>query len=334
MDKRRKLIIDADVGTDDAVAIAGVILSRKFDILGVTCVHGNRGVASCARNTLRLLDFFGFTDVPVYLGCGAAMVRSLIPGRARNTWMQTVRITEPDGREIGIHDEVIEELPPTAREPERKHACAFLLDALRGAPEPIDILAIGPLTNIAMALRLDPSITDNIGAIYVMGGALATGNRTPVAEANFYDDPEAAEIVLQCGAKVVVCPLEPSLGGIFDAEHFARYQKNGNRAADFVALLIQNWLKRLQQLGIAAKDSTGVGVCDWFAAAALIDLGCVCDLRNEPVRVDISGGAADGMMVFDRRPYGAAPGNVHVIYRFDLGRTADLFDSLLRGSWI
>ncbi|MGI5888689.1 MAG: nucleoside hydrolase [Oscillospiraceae bacterium] len=326
MAEKRKLIFDCDTGTDDAVALAAVLLSGKADVLGITSVRGNIPVDCVVDNNLRLTEFLGF-DVPVYRGCHRAMTRTLTPGRDSNAIMEVLS-KSVGGNELRIHDLSLP-LPETTRRAESENACSFIVDTLLSSDEPVDIAAVGPLTNLGVALTMDDRIKEHIGTIYIMGGALSTGNRTPVAEANFYDDPEAAEIVLTSGCRILLNPIEPNLeGASFGREELLEIGKTGTPAAEFVSRLLLEWIDRCAV--IFGSDSGKCCIHDFAAVAPLIDPETVTESREEICHVDISGGMSDGMLVVDRRTK-PAPGesSVELVYHMDERRTHGLLKELL-----
>lgn len=196
MSKKHRVIMDVDTGTDDAVAILMAAASEEIELLGICTVNGNRNVELTTDNTLRVIDFINKQDeIKVYKGCALPLVCTLDPAR---------RPLIPygdkyfDGQENhGNHLD----LPETELMPQNRNAVSFLIDTLMESDGGIEIIAVGPLTNIAAAMRAEPRITDKIKQIMIMGGALEEGNSGPPqrAEFNFWADPEAAEIVLRSG---------------------------------------------------------------------------------------------------------------------------------------
>lgn len=326
MDKR-KVIFDGDTGTDDAVALIALLLADNIDVIGVTSVHGNRPVDNTSDNNLRLVEFMGRGDIPVFKGCGEAMVRELSRGREHNTRMQRIRAVV-DGVEIKIHDATLP-LPEAKGKLQPEHACSFIVNTLKNACEPIDICVVGPLTNIGMAIRMDPSIVKNIGTIYIMGGGIYRGNRTPVAEANFYDDPEAAEIVLTSGANVLLGPIEGNeAGATYSESDIAAIESVGTEPARFIAKILRDFIKRCKILFAPNVDTCCIH--DYAAVAPLICPETVTDLRPEICRVDFYGGMADGQLVVDRRGYTPEDTPVRIVYDMDAGKTHELLLNLLR----
>lgn len=309
----RKVIFDTDIGCDDALALIPLLQEESIDVIGITAVRGNLPVENVCSNALKVCELLG-KNTPVYKGCSGAMVRTLTPGRDYNTLMETIR-KEINGEEILIHQKDFD-LPKPSRTIEDKHAVTYIVETLQKADEKIDICAIGPLTNIAMALRLDPSIVNNIGTIYIMGGGLYIGNRTPVGEANFYDDPEAAEIVLTSGAHCLVCPIEPcEMGGTYGPQEIEEIKNVNNKISEFIVPMLQGYIDRCNVLFDCNIDSCCV--YDYVAVAPLLDESVITEKRKDIVHVDISGGMADGQMVVDRRGMMEDKYNVEVIYKVD-----------------
>ena len=309
----RKIIFDCDIGCDDAVALISLLLSRNVEIMAVTCVKGNIQVDDVAKNALKVLALCG-KDIPVYKGCNTPMVRDLFKGRDYNTLMQRIRL-EVDGQQILIHEKSFR-LPEPEKKAEDLHAVSYIIDTLKNTKEKIDICAVGPLTNIGMAIRMDPSIIENIGTIYIMGGGLYIGNRTPLAEANFYDDPEAAEIVVTSGARCLICPIEPcDEAAEYTLEDLEEIKATGSKIADFLYEELHGYIDRCHLLFKA--DPHSCTVYDYAAVAPLLDETLITEKRRETVHVDISGGMADGQMVVDRRRPADENTATEIIYHLD-----------------
>ena len=324
--EKRKVIFDCDIGCDDAVALIALLLSENVEVMAITCVKGNVGVKDVVNNALKVSHLCK-KDIPVYEGCSEPMVRDLLKGREHNTLMQRVKM-EIDGKQILIHDPSFP-LPLPERKVEKKHACSYIIDTLRNAQEKIDICAIGPLTNIAMALRLDPTIVNNIGTIYIMGGGLYIGNRTPLAEANFYDDPEAAEIVLTSGAHIVLCPIEAcEMGGTYDQKDLQDIKDTDNKIADFLYEELQGYINRCNIL--FKGDVQSCCVYDYVAVAPLIDESIITEMHRDVAHVDISAGMADGQLVIDRRGMFKAEKPIDIIYKADADKLHKILLDLLK----
>ncbi|MDN2582869.1 nucleoside hydrolase [Aquibium sp. ELW1220] len=190
----RATIIDTDPGIDDAVAILAALASPEFDVLGITTVAGNIGIATTTRNAGRILALVGRGDVPV------------IPGAAGPLSRKGFDVADIHGYDglggVGF--------PEPATPPRSAHAANWLADTLKARPAgSVDILALGPLTNIAQLLVDEPESAHRVGRIIAMGGAIREpGNIGPRSEFNMAADPEAAEAVLAAGLPLTLIPLD------------------------------------------------------------------------------------------------------------------------------
>lgn len=191
----RKIIIDTDPGQDDAVAILLALASpEELDVLGVVAVAGNVGLHHNANNARKVVELSGRIEVPVYAGCSRPMRRHLVTA-------------EHVHGDTGLNGP---ELPEPTIPLRSQHGVDFIIDTLMQAePKTVTLCTLGPLTNIAMALVKEPAIADRIQEIVMMGGAyFEVGNITPAAEFNIYVDPEAADVVMRCGAPITILPLD------------------------------------------------------------------------------------------------------------------------------
>lgn len=320
----KKIILDVDTGMDDAIAIAMAAISPEIDILGITVVHGNQPLEYTLENTLRVVEFLE-KPIPVYAGCPEPMVQFLSPGRLMNVRRQVTQKTVGD-KVITIHPKYIK-LPQATILPERKHACSYIIEMLKEAREKLTIVAVGPLTNIGMALRMDPSITSNIDEIVIMGGGDRHGNRTPVAEANFYDDPEAAQIVMQSGCKIRLLTLDATETVLLTKTDAQRLRKL-SRTGAFMADIIEEYIDNCTLLGITEKVE--VSVHDAVAVCAVIDPSVITDIRHRNCDVDFSGGFSDGQLVVDNRSYVKVNHQTYVAYEVDKAKFLDILEETLK----
>ncbi len=191
----RKIIIDTDPGQDDAVAILLALASpEELDVLGIVAVAGNVGLAQNAINARKVVELSGRRDIPVYAGSVRPMRRHLVT--AEHVHGDT-GLNGPD-------------LPEPTIPLQPQHGVDYIIETLMNAePKTITLCTLGPLTNIAMALVKEPRIAERIQEIVMMGGAyFEVGNITPAAEFNIYVDPEAADVVMRCGAPITIQPLD------------------------------------------------------------------------------------------------------------------------------
>jgi purine nucleosidase len=225
MSEIRKIIIDTDPGQDDAVAILLALASPEFDVLGITAVAGNVPLALTEKNARKICELAGRPDVKVFAGAIRPMVRDLVT--AENVHGKS-GLDGPD---------LLEPKMPLQKE----HAVDFLVDTLmREEAGSVTLCALGPLTNVALALVREPRIAPRIREIVLMGGGFFEGgNVTPTAEFNIYVDPHAAEIVLKSGIPVVMVPLDCTHKALTTARRVDAFRERGTRPGVAVAELLE-----------------------------------------------------------------------------------------------
>ncbi|QBI19490.1 hypothetical protein ER308_07940 [Egibacter rhizosphaerae] len=190
MSEARRLLIDTDTASDDAIALLLAVAAPDARIDAVTTVAGNVGVEQCTRNALTTLEIAGALDVPVHTGGARPLLRD------------PVTATDVHGSD-GMGDSA---LPVPARPPEPEHAVDALVRHINASPERLTLVTLGPLTNVAAALTRDPGLAQRLAGVYVMGGAADHfGNVSAVAEFNVWADPEAAAVLLRSGASPPGC---------------------------------------------------------------------------------------------------------------------------------
>src|SRR5262245_9922116 len=212
---RQKIIFDTDFAfppQDDAMALFFVLNCPELEILGVTTVAGNRSLNVATTDALKVLEATGRSEVPVYVGAASPLLHKGTEWdtKRHGGWYANDPAPEPPG---GF----------AKKKPESTSAIDFLVRTVMQNPGQVTILAIGPLTNIAIAMRMEAKFASNVKQLVIMGGAIASlpdggGNHTPNAEFNFYVDPEAAQIVLRSGIPIVLSPLNVSRKAKFTKE--------------------------------------------------------------------------------------------------------------------
>ena len=290
-----RVILDVDTGSDDAVAIATAVRCPDLDVLAVCTVWGNLDVDDTTENTVRLLDKLGRGDVPVYKGCGNAMVKYLYqrgPGLNR---MQVVK----DGKELRIHYKRLEGLDePTEKKAEKMDAVSFYVNFLRAQTEKVTLIPVGPLTNLGEALSIAPDIAEKIERIVIMGGGDSVSNVSGSAEANIWHDPEAAEIVQQCGAPVLWIPLDATLSCALNKKDCAVLRGTGTWAANFAATLCEQRIDFESAAVGGDKDNSSIH--DALAVCAVIDESVLTEVLDANVHIALNG-YNEGETIIDRR---------------------------------
>ena len=189
----KPIILDVDPGHDDAVALMLACGHPDLDLLAVTTVAGNVTIEKTTRNALRVLALVGRHDVPVGVGASGPLKRPL-------------HTAEDIHGESGLDGP--EELPDADFGPDERDAVELISETLRASREPVTLVPVGPLTNIALLLREHPDLKDRIARISLMGGSIGLGNTTPAAEFNIYVDPEAASEVFESGLPITMSGLD------------------------------------------------------------------------------------------------------------------------------
>ncbi|ONH98875.1 hypothetical protein PRUPE_7G270100 [Prunus persica] len=186
----KKIIIDTDPGIDDAMAIFVALQSPEVEVIGLTTIYGNVYTTLATRNALHLLEVAGRTDIPVAEGSHVTITKGT-----------KLRIADFVHGADGLGNQ---NFPPPKGKPIEQSAAAFLVEQANLYPGKVTVVALGPLTNIALATQLEPAFAKNIGQIVLLGGAFAVnGNVNPAAEANIFGDPDAADIVFTSGADIL-----------------------------------------------------------------------------------------------------------------------------------
>ncbi len=238
---RTPFIVDTDCGIDDAIAIMMLLASPEAELVGVTTVNGNVGVDQVTENVRRLLAYFGREHVPVYPGAKRALLESVVRaegvhGKNGLGGVELPAVTAASAEASDRPDSRRSETAPTA--------LARLLDQNPGAT----VVALGPLTNLAIALNLYPDVSDAIGRLVVMGGAIETGNITPFAEFNFYADPEAVQFVLNTGMPLEVVPWDACVALKFTGEDMQSFGIPPGPGTDLFWRLQDFVLRRTQRV--------------------------------------------------------------------------------------
>lgn len=334
-----KTIIDTDVGCDDAIAILMCLRANtNREIIGITTLFGNVHVDQATKNAGVLLKHAGREDVTVYKGAQDPIIGTFDPSKC---W-QGHGCDGIGGQ--GLTEGV--EVAPLGGEA----AAVALVNAARQHPGQLEILALGPLTNLALAIKLDPSFASNVKHVVLMGGCeLGKGNSSHMAEFNFHADPEAAHIVINSLTPATrPGPGPDQVGGAEDAsasagpkitmvtwectyDHqlpFALYDQltpplNESREGRFLSKLCAALMTAVRSPEMV---TSGIGFlpCDAYAAAVLEDPSVVTQSQDLVCDVEVGGRLARGSCAFDWFSRSKGPANVRVVQKLDVGRVEAL----------
>ena len=298
----RKLILDCDPGHDDAVAILLALASpAELELLGITCVAGNVPLSLTSRNALKICELAGRSDVGVYAGADRPMVRSLVTAEAVHG---VTGLDLPDERR----------LPEPAMRLRDQHAVDFIIDTLLAHPTgAVTVCPIGPLTNIALAMRRAPEIVPRIREIVLMGGAaINPGNVTPVAEFNIYVDPHAADVVFRSGVPLTMMGLDVTHQVLVTPERIETIRSCGGQTARVVA----DFLSFYCRYDRSRYGTDGGPLHDPCVIAHLLD-SALFACRHVNVQIEIASPLTLGQTVADWWQATEAQPNCHVAYAVD-----------------
>lgn len=301
-----RIIFDTDFvipPQDDSMALILALKSPELQILGVTTVAGNDSVERATADALRVLEIAGRTDIPVYRGANMPLLH------------------EKTDFAASVHGRWWSDEPPPAppggfakRQAETASAMDFIIRTVNASPGEVTIVAIGPLTNIAMALRQEPGLAPKIKRLVVMGGAFASlpdgaGNVTPNAEFNIWVDPEAARLVLRAGIPTQLTPLNVTRKTRFSKEWFDKIAAANTP--------LTNLIKERMAARFEKDPNAGGQMYDQLAVASLIDPTLVKSV-DLYVDVDANRGPSYGTTVGGRKPWGGAEGARQMAVQHDV----------------
>ncbi|XP_031440064.1 inosine-uridine preferring nucleoside hydrolase isoform X2 [Clupea harengus] len=285
----KKLLIDVDCGVDDAQAIMIALAARNVQVLGITCVHGNTIVENVCKNVLRVLKVCGRLEIPVFKGTSKPILGVSID--AGHFHGQDGLGDSPDPSAPGM-DQL-----------QKEGAVEAMVRIVNEHPGEVSLVATGPLTNLALAIRIDPTISQKLKGLYIMGGNTESrGNTTMCAEFNFACDPEAAYIVLND----YLCPTyiacwEFTCRSKLPWEFCDGWLAQDTKKARFMKAIFSHSMEACRSERIEKELVAGQGFisCDSYALAAAIDDTFILESDEVPITVELSGKYARGMMVLD-----------------------------------
>lgn len=288
-----RILLDMDPGVDDAMAIVYLCRSPGVELLGLGSVHGNCEAQQAALNGKALLEAAACGHVPVAVGAAVPLVQPL----STAAWVHG-----QDG--LGG----LSRAPQGALSPE--HAAQQLCRLAQQHPGELEILATGPLTNLALALRLDPQLPGRVKQVMIMGGAYGRegGNISAVAEANFGHDPEAAAIVLAADWPITVVGLDVTMSCTLELDHLKSLEQSSDPTSRWLSAILGHYVGVYKEI----FSRTACPMHDPLAAAALLRPDLVAGQRW-PVQIELGGQWTRGMMVCDRRAHVYEKNNPHLV---------------------
>ena len=312
---KRKLILDVDTGTDDAVAIMLAALHPELDLVGCTTVNGNVEVQYCTNNTLRALEFVGRGDIPVYEGLNAPLARPDFPIPRALKFDNGVH-----GRELPI--------PDTTLSKRETSAVDFLIDTYRNTTDEIVLMPVGPLSNIAATLAVYPKLVERVPEVIIMGGAHHKGNVTPSAEFNIWGDPEAAAKVFGAGfRKVTMLPLDATHKALVSMDRARKLAALGTTGGLAASRFIEQRIRAYDD-NQPMEERNAAPVHDALCVAFMLNPDIVTTLLRH-VDVETNGTLTVGRTVIDTHYRNGKAPNCHVAFGADRERFCDFLHETL-----
>ena len=304
---KRNIVLDCDPGHDDAVAILLAGKNPNLNLLGISVVAGNQTIEKTARNALNVATFLGI-NVPIAIGCEFPMVRERV-------------ICAAIHGESGLDGF---EFPNYGDKFDKRHGVQLLIDSVMNNDK-VTIVATGPLTNVAMAIKMEPRILKRLDEIVIMGGSVDNGNTSPAAEFNIMCDPEAAHVVFSSGVTVRMVGLNVTRKVIVTPEVVDRMEKINNKASDMFVKLMRVFNENQRKtFGVAAGP-----LHDPATIASIIDKDLI-KWQKMNVVIDISHGPSYGRTNCDIFDYLHAPHNAYVAMDIDVNKYWDIIEESIR----
>ena len=289
---QKRIILDTDPGIDDSLAILLALASPEISLEGLSVVHGNSSTQQGTINALSVLELAKASHIPVYQGCDLPLVQPslLAPETHGEQGIGYAKLSAPLGQ------------------PKVQKGSDYLIEKIMSSPGEITLVAIGPLTNIALAIRQEPRIVENVKEVFVMGGAIRhEGNTTPLAEFNTYVDPHAAHIVFHSGMPITLTPLDVTYQCVFLKDDLNRLLKIDSPITKFIADATRFYMEFHDEY----QSIEGCVINDPMTLA-LTFMPEICDYQELYVDVDLSGGVSMGNTFADFYKMTKKPANMKV----------------------
>jgi purine nucleosidase len=288
----KRILFDTDPGIDDSLAILLALASPELKVEGISVVHGNCSAEQATANALAVLELARARHIPVARGFDLPLVQPslLAPETHGNTGLGYAKLPTPKTKQVA------------------QHSVDFLIEKISAAPREITLVCIGPLTNVAVAIRKEPRLIEAVKDVIIMGGAIRhEGNTTPLAEFNVYVDPHAAHMVYHSGMPITLVPLDVTYQCILTRQDVERLQKIKSPIPNFVADSTRFYMEFHDEF----QKIEGCIINDPLALA-LTFAPQLCDYEEYYVDVDISGGVSMGNTYADFYKMTKKPANMKV----------------------
>jgi len=288
----KKILIDTDPGIDDSLAILLALASPELSLEGLSVVHGNCSLEQAATNGLAVLELAHAAHIPLAKGCELPLVQPslLAPETHGNSGLGYAQ------------------LPESLTQPQVRHGSDYIVEQIMARPGEVTLVCIGPLTNIALAIRQEPRIVQNVKEVFIMGGAIQyPGNTTAQAEYNTYVDPHAAHIVFHSGMPMILTPLDVTYQCVFTKDDLNRLLKIDSPITKYIADSTRFYMEFHDEY----QSIEGCVINDPMTLA-LTFMPEICDYQDLVVDVDISTGVGLGNTFADFYNYEKKPKNMKV----------------------
>lgn len=299
--KSRKLWVDCDAGVDDAQALLLALTAPNVELVGISAVHGNVGMSQVLRNIARVLTLCSRPDIPFYAGADEPLLAYSMDDAHQS---QSV-FHGNDG--LGDAPNAVPTAASVTFSASPGYAYTKMIEAAKAQRGELILVVLGPLTNVALACKLDPQLPSRVKALYIMGGSAHKGNITPTAEFNFHCDPEAAFLVLKKFPQTTLITWDCCMRHATPWIVVDNWFNKDTPRAKFLAATMANssaYMKR-------ERPQLGWVPCDPLVMAVAIDDSLIVDSHAHYVTVELHGSLTRGMTVIDW--YGEAPSAKNVV---------------------
>ena len=301
----KRILLDTDPGIDDSLAILLALASPEISLEGMSIVHGNCSTRQGTINALSVMELAKASNIPVHIGCELPLVQPslLAPETHGNTGLGYAKLPEP------------------LSQPKVRKGSDFLIEKIMSSPGKMTLVCIGPLTNVALAIRQEPRIVEAVREVFIMGGAIRhEGNTTPLAEFNTFVDPHAAHIVFHSGMPITLTPLDVTYECVLQQDDVNRLLKIDSPITKFIADATRFYMEFHDEY----QEIQGCAINDPLTLA-LTFMPELCDYQALYVDIDISGGISIGNTFADFYRMTKKPANMKVALGVRARRFIELF---------